>query len=167
MPTSHRATSSQASDEIRTGGRRPRMRPPPRPLPELPTPFAAGKRPCSTPNDEQRRRKVRKPTDGTTGIANEPTPVTVTSHPLRAARVDNPPSPPSTAASGRSFSPSQSSRLGSIAPYTGRAGPRSALHSGNLELASVLESVKRLLERYCYRVSPFIAGDEIADVSAE
>jgi hypothetical protein len=55
-----------------------------------------------------------------------------------------------------------------VASFTGRVGPRSALHSGSLELASVLEAVKRLLERHCYRVSPFIApGEEMMDVSTE
>jgi hypothetical protein len=173
MPTSHGANSSQAAEEIRAGGRRPRMRPQaaPRSRPELPTPsaVAAGKRPSSRPSDEQSRKKIQKAAPGTPGIANQRMPVKVTSHPLREGRVDNHLSPPSTAASGStSFPPSQSSGLGSVASFTGRAGPRSALHSGSLELASVLESVKRLLERYCLRVAPFIApGEEMIDVSAE
>jgi hypothetical protein len=171
MPTSHGANSSQAAEAIRTGGRRPRIRPQaaPRSHPEHPTPsaVAAGKRPTPRPSDEQSRQKIRKAAPDTTGIANQRIPVRVTSHPLREGRVDNH-SPPSTAASGTSFSSSQSSGLGSVASFTGRAGPRSALHSGSLELASVLESVKRLLERYCLRVAPFVApGEEMIDVSAE
>jgi hypothetical protein len=55
-----------------------------------------------------------------------------------------------------------------VASFTGRAGPRSALYSGSLEVASVLEATKRLLERYCYRVSPFIVpGEDMIDVSVE
>jgi hypothetical protein len=171
MPTP-RANSSQTAEELPTRGRRPRIRPQaaPRSHPELPTPsaVAAGKRPTPRPSDEQSRQKIRKAAPATTGIANQRIPVRVTSHPLREGRVDNH-SPPSTAASGStSFSSSQSSGLGSVASFTGRAGPRSALHSGSLELASVLESVKRLLERYCLRVAPFVApGEEMIDVSAE
>lgn len=102
------------------------------------------------------------------GIGNQSNPVAVRSSSLREGHVDSHPSPVSATSSGTSLaSPSQPSELGSVVAFTGRAGPRSALHSGNIELASMLEAVKRLLERYCYRVSPFIAPGEMLDVSIE
>jgi len=171
MPTSHRATRSQVPQQSQAEGSLPRRtRPPPRSEPELPTlsAVAAGKWPSTTPNGEQRRKKSRKAPDATTGTANQPNPVAVRSSSLREGRVDSHPSPASTTSSGTSLaSPLQPSELGSVAAFTGRAGPRSALHSGNFELATVLEAVKRLLERHCYRVSPFIAPSEMLGVSIE
>jgi hypothetical protein len=101
---------------------------------------------------------------------NTPVPAAkVTTSSLRGGLIHNHSSPPSTATSYLAFpSPSQSSELGSVASFAGRAGPRSALHSGSLELASVLEAAKRLLERYCYKVFPFIVpGEDMLDVSVE
>jgi len=55
-----------------------------------------------------------------------------------------------------------------MAAFARHSVSQSALHSESLELASVLEAVKRFLEWYCYRVSPFInPAEEIMDVSAE
>jgi hypothetical protein len=195
MPTPHRTTKSQAAEMIQPAGRKPRIRPPPPPHsePAARTGVAAGKRPSSAPGNDEPRRKVPKASNATTGAAQNsresyqlpraglppsnapskpPIPaVKVTSFSLRGGPTDNHSFPPSTASSNSSISspsPSQSSELGSVASFTGRVGPRSALHSGSLELASVLEAVKRLLERHCYRVSPFIApGEEMMDVSTE
>ena len=42
------------------------------------------------------------------------------------------------------------------------------VHSGSLELASVLQAAKRRIEQHCYRVSPFIVpGEDVLDVSVE
>jgi hypothetical protein len=180
---------------IQAAGRKPRIRPPSRPHPEPAalTGVAAGKRPSSAPGNDEPHKKVPKTSNATTGAAHNsresyrflraglplsnvpskaPIPaVKLNSFSLRAGPTDNHSFPPSTATSNSSISspsPSQSSELGSVASVTSRAGPRSALHSGSLELASVLEAVKRLLERHCYRVSPFIApGEEMMDVSTE
>jgi len=120
------------------------------------------------PNGEQRGKKSRKVPDATTGTRNQPNPVAVRSSSLREGRVDSNPSPASTTSSGTSLaSPLQPSELGSVSAFTGHAGPRSALYSGNFELATVLEAVKRLLKWHCYRVSPFIAPSEMLDVSIE
>jgi hypothetical protein len=103
MPTSHRAARSQVPQQSQAEGSRPRRtRPPPRFEPELPTPsaVAAGKRPSTTPNGELRRKKSRKPLDGTTGIGNQPNPVAVRSSSLREGRVDRQPSPASATPSG-------------------------------------------------------------------
>ena len=174
MPTPHRAVKSGGAEKTLAMGPNSRI----------------GKRTGSTLSNDKSRKKIRKASDAATGIAstlrqgvrssqeglppsnqpsNPPVPaVGVTSNSLRGGRIHNHSSPPSTATSNTSFpAPSQSLELGSVASFTG-AGPRSALHSGSLELASVLEAAKRLLERYCYKVSPFIVpGEDMLDVSVE
>lgn len=192
MPTPRRTPNSQAVEKIQAGAQNSRIRPPDSSHPELSklTAVAAGKRPLSTSSNGNARKKMRKAPHATSGIAQDsreavrssqaglPPPntpsrapgpaVKVTSNSLRGGHIDNHSSPPSTATYTPLPSPSQSSELGSVASFAGRPGPRSALHSGSLELASVLEAVKRLLERYCYRVSPFInPAEEMMDVSAE
>jgi hypothetical protein len=130
------------------------------------TPHAAT-RIASTPQEVVRLAQEGLPPSNRP--SNTPVPAAkVTSKSLRGL-IHNHSSPPATATSSTSFpSPSQSSELGSVASFTGRAGPRSVLYSGSLELASVLEAAKRLLERYCYRVSPFIVpGEDMIDVSVE
>jgi hypothetical protein len=194
MPASQRAAKSQAAEVIQASSPKPRIRPPIRPRPEPPTLRAAatGKRLRSTPANDEPRKKIPKALNATSeaaqtsreryrlppvglppsdGPSNAPIPaVNMTSFSLRGGLIDNR-SARSAAASNSSVSspsPSQSSELGSVASFTGRTGPRSALHAGSLELASVLEAVKRLLERYCYRESPFIAsGEKMIDVSTE
>ncbi|KAI5848027.1 hypothetical protein BZA05DRAFT_118135 [Tricharina praecox] len=77
----------------------------------------------------------------------------------------SPPQPPPSSPPRPRPSLLQPPDLGSVASSTGHPGPRSVLYSGNLELTSVLEVVKRLLERYCYRVCPFIASaEEMIDI---
>ena len=148
------------------------------------------KRTSSTLSNDKSHKKISKAPDAASGIAstlqdgvrssqeglppsnqasNPPVlAVGITSNSLRGVRIHYHSSPPSTATSNTSFPvPSQSSELGSVASFTG-AGLRSALHSGSLELASMLEAAKRLLERHCYRVSPFIVpGEDMLDVSVE
>ena len=193
MPTPRRAAKSQGAEKTQAMGPNSRIRPPPGSHPELPTlaAVAAGKRTGSTLSNDKSRKRIKKVPSPTPGIAltsqevvrlsqeelppsNRPLntlvpAVKVTSKSLRRGLIHNHSSPLSTATSYTSFpSPSQSSDLGSVASFTGRAGPRSALHSGSLELASVLEAAKRLLERYCYKVSPFIVpGEDMLDVSVE
>jgi hypothetical protein len=193
MPTPRRAAKSQGAEKTQAMGPNSQIRPPPGSHPELPTlaAVAAGKRTGSTLSNDKSRKKVRKAPHAATRIASTPqevvrlsqeglppynrplnTPVPaakVTTSSLRGGLIRNHSSPPSTATSYLAFpSPSQSSELGSVASFTGCVGPRSALHSGSLELASVLEAAKRLLERYCYKVSPFIVpGEDMLDVSVE
>ena len=192
MSTPRRTPKSQAVEKIQGGTQESQIRPPASSHPELSTltAVAAGKRPLSTSSNRNARKKMRKPSHATSGIAQDsrevvplsraglPPPntpssapgpaVKVTSYSLRGGHIDNHSSPLSTSRSTPFPLPSQSSDLGSVASFAGRPGPRSALHSGSLELASVLEAVKRLLERYCYRVSPFInPAEEMMDVSAK
>ena len=150
----------------------------------------AGKRPLSTLSNGNACKKIRKAPHAISGIAQDlrevvrslwavvPPPntpssalgpaVKVTSYPLRGGHIDNYSSLLSTARVIPLPSPSQSSDLGLMASFAYRSGPRSVLHLESLELASVLEAVKRFLERYCYRVSPFInPAKEMIDVSAE
>jgi len=176
MPTPCRTPNLQAV-KIHGGAQDSQIQPPASSHLELSklTAVAAGKRPLSTLSNGNARKKMRKAPYATSGIAQEsrevvrssraglPPPntpssapgpaVKVTSYSLRGGHIDNHSSPLSTARSTPLPSPSQLSDLGSVASFAGHPGPRSALHSGSLELASVLEAVKRLLEWYCYRVS--------------
>jgi hypothetical protein len=193
MPTPRRPAKSQGAEKTPATGPSSRTRPPSGSHPKSPTQtsVAASKRTGSTLSNDESRKKGRKAPYAATGRASTPqdvvrlsqegfppsnrpsnTPVPaakVTTSSLRGGLIHNHSSPPSTATSSTAFpSPSQSSELGSVASWTGRTGPRSALHSGSLELASMLEAVKRLLERYCYRVSPFIVpSKEMLDISVD
>jgi len=192
MSTPRRTPKSQAVEKIQGGTQESRIRPPASSHPELSklTAFMAGKRPLSTSSNGNARKKMRKPLHATSEIAqdlrevvrssraglppaNTPSSalgpaVKVISYSLRGEHIDNYSSPLSTSRSTPFPSPSQSLDLGSVASFAGRSGSQSTLHSGSLELASVLKAVKRLLEQYCYRVSLFIShAEEMMDVSAE
>jgi hypothetical protein len=195
MPYPRRAAKSQVTEKTQPLGPNSQIRPPSDVHREHPAvrDAAAGKRTGSMSGHDKSRKRMRNAPHAGTGAgvastlqdgvqssqeglppSNQPSNppvrgVGVTSNSLRGGLIPNHSPPSSTASTNASLpSSSQSSELGSVASFTGRPGTRSALHSGSLELASVLEAAKRLLERYCYRVSPFIVpGDEMLDVSVE
>jgi len=174
MPTSHRGVKSGGTEKSLAMGPNSQI----------------SKRTGLTLSNDKSCKKIRKVPDVATGIAstlrqgvrssqegllllnqpsNPPVPaVGVTSNSLRGGHIHDRSSPPSTTTSNTSFpAPLQSLELGSVVSCTG-SGLRSALHSGSLELASMLEAAKQLLERRCYRVSPFIVSSkDMLDVSVE
>jgi len=189
-PGSQRTAKPQDVDEIAVSSPHSQMQPSTCPGPEPPSLTAAtgGKRPRSTLGNDKPRKKVQIELNTTSGAtqpsressgwpqvglpaSNAPssTPIPtddVSRCPHLGGPIGNNHAPPT--ATPNSSVPSSVSQLGSVAAFTGRAGPRSALHAGSLESASVLETVKRLLERHCYRVSPFITSSrEMVDVSTE
>lgn len=95
--------------------------------------------------------------------------VSITSYSLGSERIGSSLPALSSSSSYRyvpSSLPLPPSELGSVASMTGCRGPRSSLHSGDMATASVLETFKRLLQRYCYKVSPFISpGEDMLEVS--